>query len=254
MLQLVRDPGISKESLSDSGSDVEVLPGVSVCAAIAPTESELRTIALSSLIHHPMPWWKRLFDVITASLLLVVLTPLLAMICVFIRCVSRGPVFFSQARLGEMGKYFVIYKFRTLQPANTVSVTNEHRQFVVKLTNSDVAAAKPDLKSRLIPFGGFLRSTSLDELPQLLNVLKGEMSLIGPRPDVLDWQDYPAWQLKRFEVTPGITGLWQVSGKNRLTFRQMVELDIRYVEGRSVLLDIRILIQTVKIVLSKDNK
>ena len=231
-----------------------MLAGQNVCAAIAHTQAELRTIAMSSLIHHPMPWWKRLFDVIVSSLLFVVLTPLLAMICVFIRCVSKGPVFFSQERLGEMGKYFVIYKFRTLHPANTVIVTNEHRQFVTELANRDVAAAKPDLKSRLIPWGGFLRSASLDELPQFLNILKGEMSLIGPRPDVLDWQDYPAWQLKRFEVTPGITGLWQVSGKNRLTFRQMVELDIRYIERRSVLLDMWILAQTVKLVLNKDNK
>ena len=201
-----------------------------------------------------MPWWKRLFDVIASSLLLVVLAPLLAMICVFIRCVSKGPVFFSQERLGELGKYFVIYKFRTMRPENTASVTSQHRQFVAGLTNSDVAAAKPDLSSRLIPWGDFLRGTSLDELPQLLNVIKGEMSLVGPRPDVLDWQDYPAWQLKRFEVTPGITGLWQVSGKNRLTFRHMVELDIRYIERRSVLLDMWILVQTVKLVLNKDNK
>ncbi|HUP78040.1 MAG TPA: sugar transferase [Pirellula sp.] len=252
MLQLVRDPENSKQPSSDS--EFEILSGQNVCVEIAPSQTELRTIALSNLIHHPMPRWKRWFDVIAASLLLVVLTPLLAMICVFIRCVSKGPVFFSQERLGEMGKYFVIYKFRTLHPENTLSVVSEHREFVAELANRDVAAAKPDLRSRLIPCGGFLRSTSLDELPQLLNVLKGEMSLIGPRPDVLDWHDYPAWQLKRFEVTPGITGLWQVSGKNRLTFCQMVELDIRYVERRSVLLDTWILIQTVKLVLNKDNK
>lgn len=201
-----------------------------------------------------MPRWKRWFDFVAAGLLLVVLTPLLAMICIFIRCVSKGPVLFSQERLGEMGKYFVIYKFRTLHPANPAKVTKEHRQFVAELANRDVAAAKPDLKSRLIPWGGFLRSTSLDELPQLLNVLKGEMSLIGPRPDVLDWQDYPVWQLKRFEVTPGITGLWQVSGKNRLTFRQMVELDIRYIQRRSVLLDMWILVQTVRLLFKRDNK
>ena len=252
MLQLVREPGISKESSSDS--EVDVLPVQNVCAASVPSQGELRTIALSSLIHHPMPKWKRWFDFLAASFLLVVLTPLLALICVFIRCVSKGPVLFSQERLGEMGKYFVIYKFRTLHPANTAKVTKEHRQFVAELANQDVAAAKPNLKSRLIPWGGFLRSTSLDELPQLFNVLKGEMSLIGPRPDVIDWQDYPVWQLKRFEVTPGITGLWQVSGKNRLTFRQMVDLDIRYIQRRSVLLDMWILVQTVRLLLKRDNK
>ena len=252
MLQLVRELGILKESSSDS--EVEVLPGQNVCAATVPSQGELRTIVLASLIHHPMPRWKRWFDLVAASLLLVILTPLLAMICVFIRCVSKGPVLFSQERLGEMGKYFVIYKFRTLQTANTASVTKEHRQFVAELANRDVAAAKPDLKSRFIPWGDFLRRTSLDELPQLFNVLKGEMSLIGPRPDVLDWQDYPVWQLKRFEVTPGITGLWQVSGKNRLTFREMVELDICYIQRRSVLLDMWILVQTVRLLLKRDNK
>lgn len=153
-----------------------------------------------------------------------------------------------------MGKYFVIYKFRTLHQANSIDATQEHRQFVAELANSDAVAAKPDLSSRLIPWGGFLRSSSLDELPQLINVIRGEMSLIGPRPDVLDWQDYPEWQLRRFEVTPGITGLWQVSGKNRLTFRQMVELDIRYIERRSIWLDMWILVKTVKLILNKGNK
>ncbi len=237
-----------------SHSEVKLLKAENSCELIAPSESDLRAFALSNLRHRRMPWWKRLFDVCAASLLLVVLMPILALIGLFIRCVSPGPVIFSQKRLGEMGKYFVIYKFRTLHQANSINVTNEHRQFVADLANSDAVAAKPDLSLRMIPCGGFLRSSSLDELPQLLNVIRGEMSLIGPRPDVLDWQDYPEWQLRRFEVTPGITGLWQVSGKNRLTFRQMVELDIRYIERRSILLDMWILVKTVKLILNKGNK
>lgn len=213
-----------------------------------------RAFAFSKLRHRPMTRWKRLCDVVLASALLFVLAPLLAGIALYIKCVSRGPVLFKQKRLGEMGKYFVIYKFRTLHQANSLSVTEEHRRFVADLANSDAVAAKPDMSSRLIPWGGFLRSTSLDELPQLINVLKGEMSLVGPRPDVLDWQDYPMWQLRRFEATPGITGLWQVSGKNRLTFRQMVELDIRYIESRSLRLDLWILAKTITLVLRKGNK
>ncbi len=201
-----------------------------------------------------MPRWKRLCDVVAAIALLIVLVPLLVGIALFIKCVSRGPVLFKQKRLGEMGRYFVIYKFRTLQQGNPYTVTEEHRRFVADLANSDAVAAKPDIRSRLIPWGGFLRSASLDELPQLINVLKGEMSLVGPRPDVLDWQDYPAWQLRRFEATPGITGLWQVSGKNQLTFRQMVELDVRYIESRSIRLDLWILAKTVTLVLKKGNK
>ena len=200
-----------------------------------------------------MPFWKRLFDVCVASLLLVALSPLLVAIGVFVRSVSRGPALFKQSRLGEMGKYFIIYKYRTLHQSDTTCPTSEHREFVAGLTTSDEIAAKPDMSGRLIPGGRFLRSHSLDELPQLLNVLRGEMSLIGPRPDVLDWQDYPPWQLRRFEVTPGITGLWQVSGKNRLTFPQMVELDIKYIENRSFWLEMWILVKTFSLVLSKDN-
>ena len=209
--------------------------------------------AFALLTSHPMPLWKRLFDVIVASILLVILTPALLAIGFFIRCVSRGPSLFKQERLGEMGKYFVIYKFRTLHQNNPTNATSEHREFVAGLTTSDEIATKPDMTGRLILGGRFLRSHSLDELPQLINVLRGEMSLIGPRPDVLDWQDYPPWQLRRFEATPGITGLWQVSGKNRLTFPQMVELDLKYIERRTFWLDMWILAKTFKLVLSKDN-
>jgi lipopolysaccharide/colanic/teichoic acid biosynthesis glycosyltransferase len=217
------------------------------------SSSQDSSIAFASLVWHPMPYWKRLFDICVAGLLLVLLMPAFILIGLFIRLVSRGPVLFKQKRLGEMGNYFVIYKFRTLHPSDSVCPTTEHREFMTNLTTSQEIAAKPDLSSRLIPGGRFLRSHSIDELPQLLNVLRGEMSLIGPRPDVLDWQDYPPWQLRRFEVTPGITGLWQVSGKNRLTFSQMVELDIKYIENRSWLLDMWILAKTFKLVLSKDN-
>lgn len=251
MLQVLV-PVTSVELISESEINEQMMERS--CASIAPNESDLRTFALSKLRHRRMPWWKRLCDIVAASLLLVVLMPILVLIGLFIRCVSPGPVIFSQKRLGEMGKYFVIYKFRTLHQANSINVTHEHRQFVAELASSDAVAAKPDLSSRLILWGGFLRSSSLDELPQLLNVIRGEMSLIGPRPDVLDWQDYPEWQLRRFEVTPGITGLWQVSGKNRLTFRQMVELDIRYIERRSILLDTWILVKTIKLILNKGNK
>jgi lipopolysaccharide/colanic/teichoic acid biosynthesis glycosyltransferase len=216
-------------------------------------DSEVSSAAFASLKWHPIPLWKRIFDLSVAAILLLALTPVFILVGLFIRLVSRGPVLFKQERLGEMGKYFVIYKFRTLHSNVSTCATSAHREFMTNLTTSGEVAAKPDLSSRLIPGGKFLRSRSLDELPQLWNVLRGEMSLIGPRPDVLDWQDYPPWQLRRFEVTPGITGLWQVSGKNRLTFSQMVELDIKYIENRSLKLDMWILAKTFKLVLRKDN-
>jgi lipopolysaccharide/colanic/teichoic acid biosynthesis glycosyltransferase len=217
-------------------------------------DSRNRHDAISGLKHRARPWWKRGFDIVVASLLLAILFPVMAVIGLYIRAVSKGPMLFKQKRLGEMGKYFVIYKFRTLKLTDPHHATETHRKFLSELIESDQVAAKPDFGSRLIPGGGFLRSRSLDELPQLLNVLMGQMSLIGPRPDVLDWDDYSEWQLRRFEVTPGITGLWQVSGKNRLTFSQMVSLDIEYIEKRSFLFDLWILAKTFKLVIKNDNK
>ena len=119
-----------------------------------------------------------------------------------------------------------------------------HREYVSKLAANNEVLEKPDIKNELIFCGGLLRALSLDELPQLWNVLKGEMSLVGPRPDLLELEDYAPEQLRRFEVLPGITGLWQVNEKNALTFTDMIELDIEYVETRTFLLDLRILAGT----------
>ncbi len=178
----------------------------------------------------------------------------LVAIFLYIRLVSRGPAWFKQPRLGEMGEYFVIYKFRTMHHCDTARVTENHRAYVAARSREGLAVGKPDHSDRLIPGGGVLRGLSLDELPQLFNVLIGNMSLIGPRPDVLEWSDYQPWQLRRFEVRPGISGLWQVSGKNRLTMDEMVALDIRYAENRSLKLDLWIIAKTFGVVFSKDNQ
>ncbi len=208
--------------------------------------------AFSSLKCHPTPIWKRWIDISVALVLLLVLTPLLIVIALYIRLISRGPVLFTQRRLGLMGEEFTIYKFRTLKCSD--NATEEHREFVTKLSENDGVLTKPELKSRAIPGGEFLRRTSLDELPQLVNILQGNMSLVGPRPDVLEWQDYKPAQLRRFEVVPGVTGLWQVSGKNRLTFEQMIEKDVRYVASRSIWLDLVILLKTFRLLIQGDNE
>ncbi len=215
------------------------------------SEEERRLLAFSNLIHRPIPFWKRVSDLVLGSVLLIGLSPILLLIAAFIRLTSRGPVLFRQVRLGEMGENFVIYKFRTLHPQSVAS--ENHRKYVFDLVSSDQAAAKPDLSSRMIRGGHWLRSTSLDELPQLLNILKGEMSLIGPRPEVLRWDDYEPWQLRRFEVRPGVTGLWQVTGKNKLTFHQMIQKDIQYVAQRSLRLDAWILFKTLFMMLKREN-
>ena len=212
---------------------------------------EQKRKAFLQFASRPNPWWKRIVDIVVSLSLAILLAPLLIGIAIFIRVVSGGPVFFRQKRLGEMGKDFEIFKFRTMIPSLTA--TEEHRRFVSSLNADNQQVRKPDLSARLIPGGRFLRSWSLDELPQLFNVLRGDMSIIGPRPDVLAWNDYEEWQLQRFACLPGITGLWQVSGKNRLTFEQMIELDIEYVNNRSLGLDLWILVKTFRVLIRRDN-
>lgn len=192
-------------------------------------------------------------DVLGVLCLFPVLAPLLALVALYIRCVSRGPILFVQLRLGHGGKYFCIYKFRTLH-TTPVGRDEEHRRYVSERASSAKPIEKPDLSSSLIPGGELLRRLSIDELPQLINVWNGTMSLVGPRPDVLLRQDYTSEQLQRFEVLPGMTGLWQVSGKNSLTFEQMIDLDREYVQKQSTLFDLWILLRTLKVLLFERNE
>ncbi|GAB5404003.1 MAG: hypothetical protein Aurels2KO_22340 [Aureliella sp.] len=222
--------------------------------AIAPVESEQKrpqVIAQPTVVFRPPPPWKRAVDVVGSVFLLVVLLPVWAAIALYIRIVSRGPVVFCQERIGAGAQPFVIKKFRTMAVADT---TRQHREYIASLTTSDKPTTKPTDDRVFIPGGKLLRSLSLDELPQLLNVLAGDMSLVGPRPEVLLIEDYEPWQLRRFEVLPGISGLWQVSGKNSLTFKQMIELDIRYVDSLSPILDLKIILKTFRVVFSRENR
>lgn len=196
------------------------------------------------------PLWKRSLDIVGALLLLVALSPLFILISIYIKCFSRGPVFFVQERIGAGAQRFRMFKFRTMHGAHA---SDAHRDYVASLVHADAPAEKPEYQSRLIRGGAILRSLSLDELPQLFNVLVGNMSLIGPRPEVLQLEDYEAWQLRRFEVLPGISGLWQVSGKNRLTFNQMIRLDIQYVDELTFTLDLKIAVKTIGVILRRNN-
>ncbi len=201
-----------------------------------------------------IPWWKRAMDIGISLLLLPFLLPLMTLIAIYIKLVSKGPVLFWQQRLGYGTQSFTILKFRTMHQSDNTSATDEHRRYVAELVGKNSPAIKPDIAKRLIPGARFLRDSSLDELPQIFNVLVGSMSLVGPRPDVLEASDYTPKQLRRFEVYPGITGLWQVSGKNKLTFDQMIDLDIHYVDHLSMRLDIWILYKTIAVVLRRGNK
>lgn len=192
-----------------------------------------------------LPLWKRALDL---SLLMFALPGLLViggLIALIIKLGSPGPVLFRQKRVGYQGKEFVCFKFRTMV---VNAETESHRRHTQELIRSQVRMVKLDERKdpRLVPLGSLLRSCGLDELPQLLNVLRGEMSLVGPRPCIrYECEAYEPWHWQRFEAVPGLTGLWQVSGKNRTTFQQMVELDIEYSRRLSLWLDLKIIFKTV---------
>lgn len=199
-----------------------------------------------------VPHWKRIIDLFGSLCCGLIASPLLVAIAIYIKCVSRGPVLFKQERLGHGAQSITVYKFRTMHCAGA-DATKGHRDYIKSIEKSAVAA-KPSYRDRLIPGGGAIRALSLDELPQLWNVWKGDMSLVGPRPDVLLLDDYQNdYELRRFEVLPGITGLWQVSGKNRLSYQQMIDLDVQYVDRLSWKLDLWIMLKTLTLILRSDN-
>lgn len=196
---------------------------------------------------------KRTIDVVASAFGLLLGCPLLLLIALLIKLSSKGPVLFRQMRVGQYGKPFVFLKFRSMYVDNDPSI---HREYVSALIRGR-AERKPSPSGgqgvyklagdpRVTRVGAFLRKTSLDELPQLYNVLVGEMSLVGPRPAIpYEVEAYAVWHRRRvLEAKPGITGLWQVKGRSRVTFDDMVRLDVRYATTRSILLDLKILMQT----------
>ena len=183
-------------------------------------------------------------DLACVFLSLPLAIPLMLAVACWIKLVSRGPALFCQERIGFGGRRFTLYKFRTMHPG---APTRDHEAHVGRLVESDSPMIKLDLlgDARLIPGGCFLRSAGLDELPQLLNVLLGEMSVVGPRPCVLEeYGFFTLSQRERFTVLPGLTGLWQVNGKNRTTFREMNAMDVHYARRYSPLLDLWIMLLT----------
>lgn len=204
--------------------------------------------------------FKRIIDVVGSLLALSVLSPILAAIAILIKVTSKGPVLFQQQRLGQYGSTFTFLKFRSMYVDNDSKV---HQEYVARLiAGKEVKQADGTIKgvykltndSRITPLGRFLRKTSLDELPQFFNVLKGEMSLVGPRPPLrYEFDRYRIWHKSRvLEIKPGITGLWQVEGRSKTTFDDMVRLDLRYAKRWSIWLDLKILLQTPKAVCSGD--
>jgi lipopolysaccharide/colanic/teichoic acid biosynthesis glycosyltransferase len=198
---------------------------------------------------------RRALDVSVAGAALLVLVPVIVVSAIAVRLTSPGPVLFRQRRLGRNMEPFTVLKFRTMR-ADADSAL--HRDYVRSLIGTQPPENAPDnlyklvIDPRVTGVGRFLRSWSIDELPQLWNVLRGEMSLVGPRPVIeYEVEQYPDWYLRRFAVKPGLTGLWQVSGRNEKTYEEMVRYDIEYAERRSLWLDLRILARTALVVMRR---
>jgi len=192
-----------------------------------------------------MPVWKRAVDVTFCLAALPLFALFTLGLAVAMKLTAPGPVLFKQERVGHRNRRFMCYKFRTMFVG---ADSTAHQQHCANLMHSNAPMVKLDARgdSRVIPGGELLRATGLDELPQLINVLQGDMSLVGPRPCVPYESDaYLPWQHERFRAVPGLTGLWQVSGKNRTTFEEMVHLDIHYAQNVSWWLDLKIICLTV---------
>jgi len=196
-----------------------------------------------------MPPWKRLMDIAGSFFGLFLFSPVMLFIALFIKIVSPGPVFYNQKRVGLNGKLFICWKFRTMEVHSSVS---KHKDYFKDLIQTDNPMKKLDETDlQIIPFGRFIRSSGFDELPQLFNVLRGEMSLVGPRPCIpYEAENYETWHCRRFEAVPGLTGLWQVSGKNNTTFAEMIRFDISYAKNKSLWLDLKILLKTLPTIFS----
>jgi lipopolysaccharide/colanic/teichoic acid biosynthesis glycosyltransferase len=195
-----------------------------------------------------VPGWKSALDVTCILLALPLWLPLMLLLMVITRLASPGPIFYRQQRVGLSGRPFRIWKFRTMKVS---AETQTHENYFQELMRVDRPMTKLDTYGdpRLAPFGRFLRASALDELPQIFNVLCGEMSLVGPRPCTPnEFAHYEPWQRERVNALPGLTGYWQVNGKNKTTFNEMIVMDLFYLKNLSILLDLKIMCQTCAVI------
>lgn len=249
--ELLRDTMVdlvARERAEDSDADEQDGPSGQAAAlhlmqgTVSPESAEFAT---------SIPSWKRVLDLTVICLMSPIWLPVMVLIMLAIRIGSPGPVFYRQQRVGYRGRNFMIFKFRTMK----VNVeTQIHESHFERLMVSNLPMVKLDAKGdpRLIRFGRFLRAAGLDELPQIFNVWRGEMSLVGPRPCTIhEFEHYEPWQRERVNAPPGLTGFWQVNGKNRTTFSEMIDMDILYGSNMSLRLDLLILLKTIPAVLDQ---
>jgi lipopolysaccharide/colanic/teichoic acid biosynthesis glycosyltransferase len=235
-------PTLAPGSAPSPADGIADLPPSSV--PTEPSAADLARARVMGKLVPRVPWWKRPVDCALAALIGVVTLPISLLVALAVKLTSRGPVFFRQERVGLTGRRFRLLKFRTMVHGASEDV---HREHVQKAQTEGAALNKLDAErdNRVTPIGRYLRVLCLDELPQLWNVLRGEMSLVGPRPCIpYELATYKPWYLHRLECLPGLTGLWQVSGKNKLNSDQMMRLDIRYARRQSLWLDFTIYLRT----------
>jgi len=238
-------------TLWQNGADMTVT--ASHFRAVAPTMPAARAVGSFSLYEA----LKRLIDILVSGVALLLFSPILLLVAIAIKLDSAGPAIFIQRRVGRRGRIFNFYKFRSMRPSNDND--RAHRRFAEAyisgknledlMRQQGEVVFKPKNGNNVTRVGKFLRTTSLDELPQLINVLKGDMSLVGPRPSIHYEVDlYRDWHRRRLAVTPGITGYAQINGRSSLRFDEIVSLDVEYIEKRSLWLDLKILLLTVPVV------
>jgi exopolysaccharide biosynthesis polyprenyl glycosylphosphotransferase len=237
------------------GIEFRIAPSLFNCLPTKTEIDQIGALPMIRLFREPLSReariLKRAFDAIISLLVLVIFLPLWLLIALLIKLDSRGPVFYVQERVGMDGRMFHLYKFRTMHPGSDSGTHREYqRKFIAgrleaNLGSDDKPAYKLPADPRITRVGRWLRRTSLDEVPQFLNVLRGEMSAVGPRPPIAyEVEVYELWHRKRLDMKPGLTGLWQVSGRNRLPFEEMVKMDLFYIENWSLLLDLKIILRT----------
>jgi exopolysaccharide biosynthesis polyprenyl glycosylphosphotransferase len=245
------------------GVEFRIAPSLFNCLPSKTEVDQIGALPMIRLFREPLSDFargtKRISDIVIASLTLALLSPFWLLIALLIKFDSQGPIFYAQERVGMDGRIFVVYKFRTMCTDADSEIHREYQQkFIAGHAEANVGDAKrPAYKLRDDPritrVGRVLRRLSLDEVPQLFNVLRGDMSIVGPRPPIpYEVEAYELRHRKRLDMKPGLTGLWQVSGRNRLPFEEMVKLDLFYIENWSLLFDLKIILRTVLVMLRGD--
>ncbi len=260
---IIADPQVNGDALFEvmmrcgrrRGVEFRIAPSLFNCLPRKTEIDQIGVLPMIRLFREPLSSGarvlKRSFDLVISALAIVLLFPLWLLSALLIKLDSKGPVFYSQERVGMDGRLFLLYKFRTMKAGADSEPHREYqRAFIAGRAEANLGSDhKPTYKlqadPRITRVGKLLRRTSLDEVPQLLNVLMGDMSIVGPRPPIpYEVEAYELWHRKRLDMKPGLTGLWQVSGRNRLPFEEMVRLDLFYIENWTLLLDLKIILRT----------